>query len=56
MVMLISSSICMTSVEVREVQLGGVGMGVGVGLRGLLGISLFCLVASKAYRAVADTS
>jgi hypothetical protein len=51
MAMLISSSICMTSVEVRGVQVG-----VGVVLRGLLGISLFCSLASKAYRLVADTS
>jgi hypothetical protein len=58
MVMLICSSICMTFVEVRGVQLGAgeVGVGVGVGLRGLLGNSLFCSVASKAYRPAADTS
>jgi hypothetical protein len=54
MVMLISSSICMTSVEVMEVQLGG-GGGVLV-LRGLLGISLFCSLPYKAYRLAADTS
>jgi hypothetical protein len=30
MVMLISSSICMTSIEVRGVQLEGVGWGFGV--------------------------
>jgi hypothetical protein len=30
MVMLISSSICMTVVEVRGMQVGGVGWGFGV--------------------------
>jgi hypothetical protein len=44
----------MTSIEVRGVQLGGVG--VGLVLWGLLGISLFCSLASKAYRPAADTS
>jgi hypothetical protein len=53
MVMLISSSICMTSVEVMGVQQGG---GVVLVLRGLLGISLFCSLPCKAYRLAADTS
>jgi hypothetical protein len=52
MVMLISSSISMTSVEVRRVQRGGWGWGWEVGLlpRGFLGVSLFYSLASKAYR------
>jgi hypothetical protein len=54
MVMLICSSICMTSVEVRGVQQGGGGVGLGLGLRGLLGISLFWSLASKAYRLAAN--
>jgi hypothetical protein len=38
---------------------GGVGWGgggVGLVLQGLLGISLFCSLASKSYRPAADTS
>jgi hypothetical protein len=58
MVMLISSSISMTSVEVRGVQRGrwGWGWGVGLMLGGFVGVSLFCSLASKAYRQAADTS
>jgi hypothetical protein len=60
MVMLISSSISMTSVEVRGVQRGGWGWGwgwgVGLVLGGFVGVSLFCSLASKAYRRAADTS
>jgi hypothetical protein len=58
MVMLISSSISMTSVEVRGVQRGGWGWGWGVGLLlgDFLGVSLFCSLASKAYRRAANTS
>jgi hypothetical protein len=52
MVMLISSSICMTSVEVMGVQWGG----GGAVLQGLLAISLFCSLPCKAYRLAADTS
>jgi hypothetical protein len=58
MVILISSSISMTSVEVRGMQQGGWGWGWGVGLLlgGFLGVSLFYSLASKAYRRAADTS
>jgi hypothetical protein len=58
MVMLICSSISMTSMQVRGVQRGGWGWGWGVGLvlGGFVGVSLFCSLASKAYRRAADTS
>jgi hypothetical protein len=54
MIMLISSSISMTSVEVRGVQRGGWGWGVGLVLGGFVRVSLFCSLASKAYQWAAD--